>query len=286
MKPGIIRIIIGTIMLVLQTLAIIGNSQNGHPLTISFSNPAIFLYDLIVLLSFCFVGIVGVICFVSGLIANIRSKHVSVNVSSEAKQTTKQYSKKTRYCKECGSLVDNNTKKCTGCGKQYFKGIRVSKAAVTIILLVFLLGYSIYGNLSQITLNSELRAKNAELQAQIETLHDTIEKQSTQSQKSANTISSQDAELLDEFKNYVVICDLNDKLYHSPDCSALIRIQRKYVNAEYFYTDIDRISQYGCAPCPDCRSEQKELTEKQKKIREKANKLEEEMDSKYGTKNP
>lgn len=28
---------------------------------------------------------------------------------------------KKRYCKLCGSLIDNNTKKCTNCGKQYFK---------------------------------------------------------------------------------------------------------------------------------------------------------------------
>jgi len=31
---------------------------------------------------------------------------------------------KTVYCRLCGHPIDSETKQCTGCGKQYFRGIR------------------------------------------------------------------------------------------------------------------------------------------------------------------
>ena len=29
-----------------------------------------------------------------------------------------------KYCSKCGSVIDQDNKICTGCGKQYFKGIK------------------------------------------------------------------------------------------------------------------------------------------------------------------
>jgi len=43
---------------------------------------------------------------------------------------------KAKYCSLCGSRIDSNTKKCTGCGKQYFKGI--SWTIVLFILVIIL----------------------------------------------------------------------------------------------------------------------------------------------------
>ena len=40
-----------------------------------------------------------------------------------------------RYCKHCGSLINNTTKQCTGCGKQYFKGFRAYKYPIIILIL-------------------------------------------------------------------------------------------------------------------------------------------------------
>lgn len=44
--------------------------------------------------------------------------------------------KNVKYCSLCGSRIDSNTKKCTGCGKQYFKGI--SWTVVLFILVIIL----------------------------------------------------------------------------------------------------------------------------------------------------
>lgn len=31
---------------------------------------------------------------------------------------------KTTFCRACGKPIDDRTKRCTGCGKQYFRGIQ------------------------------------------------------------------------------------------------------------------------------------------------------------------
>ena len=69
----------------------------------------------------------------------------------------KKKSNKDRYCKFCGSLIDKNTKKCTGCGKQFFKGFNlkvilsgmlIASTLISIVTLSVLLkeekGYSKY----------------------------------------------------------------------------------------------------------------------------------------------
>lgn len=56
---------------------------------------------------------------------------------------------KRRYCSRCGSVIDNNTKACTGCGKQYFKGIKLNKFSLTVIILLLALIISVIINICQ-----------------------------------------------------------------------------------------------------------------------------------------
>lgn len=51
------------------------------------------------------------------------------NASSSVKQ---------KYCSRCGCLIDNETKKCTGCGKQYLKNIWMT--VIVFSILVVLIG--------------------------------------------------------------------------------------------------------------------------------------------------
>lgn len=70
----------------------------------------------------------------------------------------KEKTVKKRYCSRCGSLIDSETKVCTGCGKKYFKGIRLSKKSsqsrrifpvVLSIVLAVILAASVAGNILQ-----------------------------------------------------------------------------------------------------------------------------------------
>ena len=65
-------------------------------------------------------------------------KDVNSIVSQESKEIShdlETYNK--RYCSKCGSIVDNESKKCTGCGKQYFNGFKGKN--LIIITLLFML---------------------------------------------------------------------------------------------------------------------------------------------------
>lgn len=74
MKKGIVRVIVGLILIILQVMSVVGNALagTGRSIQISFDTLALFVSDLIFLISYFFVGIVGAILIISGLIA--RSK--------------------------------------------------------------------------------------------------------------------------------------------------------------------------------------------------------------------
>lgn len=60
-----------------------------------------------------------------------------------------------RYCKYCGSLINNETKQCTGCQKQYFR-LKLSSRHLFIFIIAllilnivqFIVGVGIYNELS------------------------------------------------------------------------------------------------------------------------------------------
>ena len=67
---GTKRIVIGVILILVQLMSVIGNVQQGVGAQISFASSGLFLYDLIFTVSYYFIGIVGAVLLISGLIAN------------------------------------------------------------------------------------------------------------------------------------------------------------------------------------------------------------------------
>lgn len=65
--------------------------------------------------------------------AGFKFSEVEIQKSSKKK---KEKSIKIKYCSRCGSAIDNETKKCKGCGKQYFRGIKFNKFSITVIALL------------------------------------------------------------------------------------------------------------------------------------------------------
>ena len=64
---------------------------------------------------------------------------LSVNDASNDKVRMQKCSsrKHKKYCSYCGNLIDNDTKKCVWCGRQYFNGVRLKKLSM-IVLSIFL----------------------------------------------------------------------------------------------------------------------------------------------------
>ena len=89
---------------------------------------------------------------------------------------------KHNFCKKCGSAIDPDTKKCSGCGKQYFNG----KKTVPIVLLSVLLIGSIGLNVMQYLQGQEAIETVAMQTTQIEELEKEVstQKSTITSQKS------------------------------------------------------------------------------------------------------
>lgn len=66
------------------------------------------------------------------------------------KQKNNENQVKQRYCKLCGSPIDPTTKKCTECGKQYFRP-HVAKSIILGVLIFFLFAalYHSYREINQ-----------------------------------------------------------------------------------------------------------------------------------------
>lgn len=212
MKKGLPRIIIGCILIGFQLLSVIGNSLTGNHLGISFTSIYAFIGDLISLLTYYFSGILGVILLISGLIiynrkdktlekkvnaaprpffddtaagsnqqgiSETRAKHNPVQPSSQEEPCSNAAIKhsKYKYCSRCGSPIDPQSKKCTGCGKQFFCIACFKKyilyAIGTLVCVVFLLSAKNNLELQQIikeqsAIIEQLTTENDELLAQYE----------------------------------------------------------------------------------------------------------------------
>ena len=75
-----------------------------------------------------------------------------------------------KYCTRCGHIIDQKTKKCTSCGKQYFKGF--SKKTIIITLLSVILFISLAHIISLKNTITVLQQSNDELQNSIVDLTD------------------------------------------------------------------------------------------------------------------
>lgn len=90
---------------------------------------------------------------------------------------------KQRYCKYCGGAIDGETKKCTKCGKQYFR-IKVKKGAVLAALALGIIAGLVTLNIYQYSKYQKhiavLRDKYARLQEDCSELEEEIGKRNTQ----------------------------------------------------------------------------------------------------------
>ena len=179
---------------------------------------------------------------------------------------------KNRFCKHCGSPIDPATKKCTGCGKQYFrlpsrKGSSFAWKVVTILsaIAVCLCIYRISQLETQLsdmqTLITEQEAKIVEQESMIAESSETEEKlQKRIAEYSSNVASlkGQNATLtrengrMERVYNFcndhvVVVSDDGSRTYHKIGCF--------YFDDSYFWAyNTEKAQQLGYSPCSFCFS--------------------------------
>lgn len=144
------------------------------------------------------------------------------NPAEQVKPTPKKKKPaKTKYCSRCGSVVDNKTKTCTGCGKQYFRGFRFTKFSITVIALALVIATVSTLCVLQYINTQELKDEISDLERQVSTKQSTI-----------NRLENEVDDLEDEkwenwaklnfFDSYAeVIGDDGTNKYHKWGCSKL-----------------------------------------------------------------
>ena len=150
---------------------------------------------------------------------------------------------KIKYCSNCGQIIDPISKKCRGCGKQYFKGI--SAKTVLAILTCVLSIASIAGNIALCISNVDLRENisslektNASLKEKNEGLKEENEQYYDYWVESFNEIAFYD--------EYVVFVeDDGTNLYHKYDCS-------KFTGDSFWAFNVDAAKDEGYKPCSRC----------------------------------
>ena len=145
---------------------------------------------------------------------------------------------KIKYCSQCGSQIDPVTKKCTGCGKQYFRGVKFNKCSIAVIALTLVIATLSILCVSQYKNIQELNKENSDLETQVKNKQSTID--SLQSQVWDNE------ELVDFVDDYVVFVeDDGTNYYHKYECYRF--------KGDYFWAfNLNAARDKGYKACPYC----------------------------------
>lgn len=141
---------------------------------------------------------------------------------------------KKRYCKFCGGLIDNDTKKCSSCGKQYFRMPKLRVNALLAILCVILVGLNIFQYYKISAIQSDFEYKINARDSTISELRSNVAKYKPR------------AEFMDKHIAFVVNKEGN--VYHTYDC-------QYFKEAESFWAyNVNQAENLGYRPCKKCIS--------------------------------
>ena len=228
MKKGKVRIILGCTLIMLQVLSIMGNAKIGISYALDFSNTYTLFYSVLYLFGSCLVGIIGIILLVSGLLAKHRP----------SKETTYPLNEKCHPVEPNVGLQKRNSSTSHALTYKFF-----------LITISTLLALSLVGN-------AYLYKSNTALNLKMDTLNQSLDELKA-NQSTTQTDSTQDLTLL---KQRLVICNPEEMVYHSEDCSLLFsdsveHFLFKWGENSYFYLDAYATAQFEYSPCENCRPE-------------------------------
>lgn len=144
-----------------------------------------------------------------------------------------------KYCSACGSEIDAVTKKCTGCGKQYFKGLKFkfSKSVVAIIVLAVCLITSCIFNFVQLSNNNDLKFRIENYETLVDGYRDQVAELESESWDTYAELRF--------FRNGAVIVGEDGQVYHKYGC--------RYLNdSTYWIFNIEYAEYYEYTPCSHC----------------------------------
>jgi len=174
------------------------------------------------------------------------------NTGNEKKKKSKKIKKvKIKYCSHCGSLINNETKQCTGCGKKYFKGIRFNKIFFIVLSFSLVLLMAIAFIVYQYNEINELKEESSSKQSQINSLNSKISSLNSQ----ISTLKTQKSKLEDEkwdnyyelnfYRDHSAIVTDGSKKYHVYGCDDLDTSSFRIHNTK----QAENLGYYACSKC-------------------------------------
>jgi len=163
----------------------------------------------------------------------------NVEAKRKKKKPKKERKVKTKFCSRCGSVVDRETKICSGCGKKYFKGIKFTKFSITVIILSVVLLTSVIINFAQYS--------------EIDYLNGRVNYWSNETEKLKDEVSDLEWEKmkqgwsLDFYEEHVVIVpDDGTRKYHKYGCDDLD-------TSSFWAFNTEAAIQKGYRACSKCK---------------------------------
>lgn len=156
-----------------------------------------------------------------------------------------------RYCKKCGGLIDRETKKCQGCGKQYLHITKIVWIAFLAIICCALLGLSVYQHGQIVSMERELEEATATISEKEKIVASQRKKISEQESKIdaqkgiANLYEKWWADKAHFMDDHIVLIGDSNNKYHKYGCEDL--------DLTYFYAyNTENAKAQGYRACSKC----------------------------------
>lgn len=233
------------------------------------------LYDLLFLSAFHWMGVLGLVSLIWGLVTFCRCKAAAPRpapskFTEEAAPVPMQPSAapkpKAGFCKLCGNPIDPVTRKCTGCRKQYFRppiftdkhyfiaATAVACVAVVVLLVMLISQRSTYeSQIAELSeqvsdLENELdhltrsldgyKRSDTNLRSQLSSTRETIERLQEENDDMSSEIAFYD-------RHIVFIADDGTNKYHNYRCP--------YLDTSHFWAyNTENAKGQGYKPCSHC----------------------------------
>ena len=177
-------------------------------------------------------------------VPNISNTAPHTTISETPVPVTKPYNK---YCSRCGNGIDPITKKCTGCGKQYFKGITIKGLLIVTLSVLFTVSFA--GNIILSYAISSSKEEYDEFKNSNKTRIAALKSEISELEERYKTLknkyyeANEKATFMD--KHVVFVEDDGTKLYHKYDCI-------KFSKNSFWAFNVEATKNAGYKPCPIC----------------------------------
>lgn len=158
---------------------------------------------------------------------------------------------KRKYCSRCGAEIDGQTKLCTGCGKQYFRGFKFNKFSITVMALSLVIAIVSTLCIVQYASAQAFSYEISGLENEIDDLESKVRIEQSKITRLEKLLDKSEEEKWDYYlelqfyDDHAVLVDENSKKYHKYGCE-------DFDDSYFWIYNTEAAEDYGYYACPKC----------------------------------